>query len=135
MGNTEAYKAVSTEEQQKELLTKVDETEAWTDEINKETTLAEIKEKYKSLDDMFQPIKARAVEYDSRADFIIAMDKDLVKMAELRKKVETEMSWLKKEEVDKAIKKLEEFTADWEAKKEKQANTPGHKEPVFTKVK
>merc|ERR1712039_631506 len=28
----------------------------------------------------------------------------------------------------------DEFVKDWEAKKEKQATTPGHEEPVFTKA-
>jgi len=115
------------------MIAKVDETELWTEDISKDTTLAEIKEKYKALDDMWMPIKKRAIEYDLRSEFVKQMDKELTKVAELRQKVEKEMDWLKKEEVEKAVKKVDEFIEDWNAKKEKQENTPGHEEPVFTK--
>ncbi|CAD7970511.1 unnamed protein product [Amoebophrya sp. A120] len=130
----DAYKTVTTEEQRKELLDKVQETETWTeDEITKDTSLAEIKEKLKALEELMIPIKARAIEFDSRADFIVLMDKEVGKIEDLKTKVKG-MPWLKAEEVDKALKKVEDFAADWDKKKAEQAAKPGHEEPVFTKA-
>lgn len=111
-----------------------EQTETWTeDEITRETTLAEIKEKLKALQELWTPIKQRAIEADSRADFIILMDKEVRKIEELKTKVKDNMPWLKAEEVEKALKKTDDFLADWEKKKEEQKEKPGHEEPVFTK--
>lgn len=101
--------------------------------MTKETTLEELREKYAALEKLFNPIKEAAIEYDARADFVVAMDKELAKTDELVKKVKNDMPWLKAEDVEKAVKKVEDFSADWQAKKEDQAKLKGYETPVFTK--
>merc|ERR1712061_459565 len=61
-------------------------------------------------------------------------DKELAKVTELRNKVEAEMTWLKRDEVEVATKSIETFAKEWAEKKEKQAATAGHEEPIFTKA-
>ncbi|CAD7946352.1 unnamed protein product [Amoebophrya sp. A25] len=130
----EVYQQVTTEAQRKELLNKVEEVENWSEnDVTKETTLAEMKEKLQSLEELFNPIKDRAIEYETRADFIVLMEKEIRKIEETKTKVKG-MPWLKKEEVDKALQKVDDFLGDWEKKKAEQAAKPGHEEPVFTKA-
>merc|ERR1712194_332240 len=69
----------------------------------------------------------------SRADLIIQMQKEISKIEEVKTKVEKEMTWLKKEEVEAGSKAVNDFLLRWSKLQEEQAEKPGHEAPVFTK--
>merc|ERR1711937_373877 len=81
---SEAYKSVSTEDRRKELLDLIATTETWAeDEITKDTELSTVKEKLAAIEKLWQPIKKRAIEFDTRAEFIIQMDKEIKKVEKI----------------------------------------------------
>jgi len=79
-------------------------------------------------------VKARAIEFDTRQDTIKLTDKELNKVKDGMKKMKETMDWLPKEELDAAMKKVEDFEAEWKSLKEEQEKKPGYEEPLFTKT-
>merc|ERR1712187_594009 len=102
-------------------------------EMNKETTLADIPAKMQELEDAFTPIKQRAIEYELREDTIKDIDRELSRAGDIGKKIGADMPWVPKEDLEKAEKKITEFSESWDTKKKEQAEKKGWEEPVFTK--
>merc|ERR1711933_658512 len=87
----------------------------------------------KALEDAFNPVKAKAIEFEMRADTVKDVDREISKANDLVKKIKDEMTWVPKEDLEKAEKKLTEFTESWTTKKTEQEAKEGWEEPVFTK--
>lgn len=130
----ETIEKVSEESLRAELRKTLERDEDWIYDSAKSEGIDKVKERLRELEDVVEPIKTRAQEYEARPKAIEKMNKVLVDAVSRLEQIATKRPWVPQAKLTDVHKFRDEVGAWWKEKLEAQKARSDKEDPIFTKA-